>query len=61
MKMKNNTREREKSTIRKITKEKKNFYSKEEGNNSSEISDDEVPFLGIEESNEIEKIEHKDE
>ena len=42
-------------------KEKNNFYSKEENNSSSKISDDEVIFLGIEESNEIEEIEHKEE
>ena len=35
-------------------KGKNNFYSKEEDSSSSEISDDEVLFLGIEESNEIE-------
>ena len=37
-------------------KGKNNFYSKEEDNSSSEVSDsdDEVLFLGIEESNEIE-------
>jgi hypothetical protein len=45
-------------------KGKKNFYSKEENNSSSESSDsddDEVLFLGIEEPNEIEEIEHEEE
>ena len=68
MKMKmtktNNTRKRENSTIRKSTKEKR-ICSKEEeeDNSSSEVSDndDEVLFLGIEESNEIEENEHKEE
>jgi hypothetical protein len=46
---------------------KNNFYSKEEDNNSPESSendesdDDEVLLLGIEESNEIEKIKHEKE
>jgi hypothetical protein len=46
-------------------KGKNNFYSKEENNSSSESSDndesddDEFIFLGIEESNEIEKIKHE--
>jgi hypothetical protein len=41
---------------KKFYKEKNIFYSKEENSNSSESSDsddDEVPFLGIEEPNEI--------
>ena len=46
-------------------KGKKNFYSKEEeeDKNSSEVSDsdDEVTFLGVEESNEIEEIDHTEE
>jgi hypothetical protein len=48
-------------------KGKNNFYSKKENNNSSESSDndgfddDEVLFLRIEESNEIEKIKHEKE
>ena len=39
------------------------FYSKDEDNCSSEVSgsDDEVLFMGIEKSNEIEEIEHKEE
>ena len=44
-------------------KGKKNFYSKEEDNNSNESSDsdeDEVLFLGIEEINEREEIEHEE-
>ena len=40
-------------------KGKKNFYSKEEDISSFEISDDEVLFLVVEESSEIEEIEHK--
>jgi hypothetical protein len=45
-------------------KGKHNFYSKEENNSSSESSDsddDEVLFLGIEEPNKIEEIEHEEE
>ena len=44
-------------------KGKRNLYSKEEDNSSSEVSDidDEVLFLGIEESNEIKEINHKKE
>ena len=54
----NNTIKRGNSTIRKITRKKK--LLKEEDNVSSEISDDEVLFLGIKESNDIEEIEHKE-
>jgi hypothetical protein len=49
---------------KKFYKGKKNFYSKEENNSSSESSDnydDEVIFLGIEESNDIEDIKHEKE
>ena len=45
-------------------KGKKNFYSKEENNSASKFNsdnDDEVLFLGIEDSNKIEEIEHKEE
>ena len=44
-------------------KEKKNFYSKEEDKSSSAFtdSDDEVLSLCIEESNQLEEIEHKEE
>jgi hypothetical protein len=45
-------------------KGKNNFYSKEENNSSSESSDsddDEFLFLGIEEPNEIEEIDHEEE
>ena len=53
--------ERGKFHYKKNYKGKKNFYSKEEDNSSSDISDVEVIFIGIEESNEIEEIEHKKE
>jgi predicted ATP-dependent serine protease len=52
---------------KKIYKRKKNFYSKEENNSSSESSDsdesndDEVLFLGIEESKNIEEIKQEKE
>jgi hypothetical protein len=52
---------------KKFYKGKNNFYSKEENNSSSESSDndefddDEVILLGIEESNEIEKLKHEKE
>ena len=53
-----------KPDYKKNHKGKKNFYSKEEqDNSSSEVSDseDEVLFVGIEESDDSEEIEHKKE